>query len=291
VWIVALAACALASPGAYAQHPIDVQRLSADGEHFKALTTFEIIPARRMTLEGRIAAARSAWALGLNERAAAEFDSILREPSIPLDSRARLTITRGAIEYQEERYQEAALYAEKGISVLKKPSALRGRGYLLWGQSLLRLKAYGTAEEKFLTALAEADESDKPEIHFALGTVEMKLGKYTQAEEHFQAVPTDHDRTPQAVRNLAAIALDTQQYDKAQFWLEKGKQEYPDAFLDSWADYGLVQVALSKSDLLTARQVAEQAAKQYPPSDPWLLLMQASLELSEWDRRAQLEVH
>jgi TolA-binding protein len=88
---------------------------------------------------------------------------------------------------------------------------------------------------------------------------------------------------------LAAIAIETQSYARAQFWIEKGKSDYPEGFIDSWADYSLVQVSLAEGDLLKARTLVEQAHKRFPPSDSWLILMQAALEQSEWERTNSLE--
>jgi tetratricopeptide (TPR) repeat protein len=275
--------------GAMAQHPVDVQKLSASGEHFKALALYELLPMKKVGTDTRVFVAKSAWALGLNRQAGEIFDAVLRDPQISQESRARLTLSRGAIEYQEDRHQEAALYAEKSVSLLKDQSPLRGRAYLLWGQALMKAGAYGTAEEKLISALADAEEADKPEINFALASVEMRLGKLGAAEKHLRSIPTDHERTPLAVRMLAAIAIETQSFARAQFWIEKGKSDYPEGFIDSWADYGLLQVSLAEGDLLKARGLVDQANKQYPPSDSWLILMQAALEQSEWERQNSLE--
>lgn len=272
---------------ASAQHPSEVQKLSADGEHMKALAMYELLPNKKLVTETRIAAAKSAWALGLNRQAAQAFDEILRDPSVGPDIRTRLVLSRGVIEYQEERYLEAALYAEKAIGYMRESVPLRGRAYLLWGQSLLRTAAYSNALEKFQKALADVQSSDKPEAHFALGLVELKLGRYTDAQKNLESIPMDHNRTPVAVRMLASLALETQQYDRAKFWIEKGKADYADAFVDSWGDYGLVQVALSKGNIEDARKVVDRAQKQFAPSDSWLVLMQASLELAEWKKRDQ----
>jgi tetratricopeptide (TPR) repeat protein len=273
---------------AYGQHPIDVQQATSSGEHFKALTTYLVIPARRLTADTRIAAAKSSWALGLHQQAAEEINGLLRDKMIDGEQRARLTFMRGVIDFQEEKYQEARLYAEKTISLLQGPSPLRARAHLLWGQSAMKMKVYSGAEEHLKVALDEAESGDIPEVRFSLGEVQMRLGKYADAEEQFKTIPMEHDRTAVAVRHLAALSLETGNLDKARFWLEKGKTEFPEAFIDSWADYGTTKVALATGDLLGARLTVEGAVKKYPPSDPWLLLMQASLETSEWDRRAQL---
>lgn len=273
---------------AHAQHSVEVQKLSADGEHLKALAMFEFLPSKKIAREARIAAAKSAWALGLNRQAADEFDAILRDSQLQPDMRTRLVLSRGVIEYQEERYQEAALFAEKAIGYMTESSPLRGRAYLLWGQSLMRTGAYPMAHEKFSKSLEDVSSSDRADAHFSLGLVEMKLGRYQDAQKHFELVPTDHDRTAVAVRMLAAISLETKQQDRAKFWIEKGKLDHPEAFVDSWGDYGLVQVALAKGDIEEARRVTDLASKRFPPSDSWLILMQAALEQAEWMKREQV---
>ena len=282
---------ALMTPAlAVAQHAAEVQQLSADGEHMKALAMYELLPNKKLITETRIAAAKSAWALGLNRQAAEGFDAVLRDPSISQDIRTRLILSRGVIEYQEERYQEAALYAEKAISYMRESVPLRGRAYLLWGQSLLRTGAYVSAHEKFEKALGDVQQQDRPEAHFALGLVDLKLARYAEAQKNLEAIPMDHPRTPVAVRMLAGISLETHQYDRVKFWVEKGKVDYPEAFVDSWGDYGLVQAAIARGDLDEARRVTEIAQKQFSPSDSWIILMQASLEVAEWKKRDQVSV-
>ena len=116
--IVLCALLSLLGSTAHAQHPMDVQKLSADGDHLKALAMYELLPARTMTIDARIAAAKSAWALGLNTQAAETFDVILRDDQLSSDTRARLLLSRGVLEYQEGRYQEAALFGQKNVSYL-----------------------------------------------------------------------------------------------------------------------------------------------------------------------------
>jgi tetratricopeptide (TPR) repeat protein len=224
----------LGSHVAFAEHPVDVQRLNAEGDHFKALEVYEKIPDRRLSKESDIAAAKSAWALGLTKQAISLFDSVLRDQGLESEERARITLSRGIIEYQEERYLEAALFAEKAASYLPERAPLRGRALLLWGESLIRAKAYSTAEEKLWRALAEVSPSDRPDAALNLGKVQLKLGKLGDAERSLKAIPTDHPHAAEAIRLLASIALQSEQGSRARFWLEKGRAEYGEHFLDSW---------------------------------------------------------
>jgi hypothetical protein len=86
---------------------------------------------------------------------------------------------------------------------------------------------------------------------------------------------------------LASIALQSKQNDRARFWIEKGRANYAESFLDSWADFGLVKVAVEADDLSHARSLVDKAQKRFPPSDPWLILMQSALEQAEWNERAK----
>jgi tetratricopeptide (TPR) repeat protein len=277
----------LSSTLVFAEHPIDVQKLSAEGDHFKALTMYELLPDRRLDEDTHIAAARSAWALGMTRQAIELFDVILRGDAIDADERARITLSRGIIEYQEERYQEAALFAEKAASQLPERAPLRGRAMLLWGQSLYKAQAYSVAEEKLLAALADAAPSDRPDVALSLGRVFMKLGKLSEAEKTVKLIPASHAHAAEAIRMLAHIAFLTKQGERARFWIEKGRSDYTNSFLDSWADFGLVSVALDSEDLPRARSIVERAQKRLPPSDNWLILMQAALEQAEWKQVAK----
>jgi tetratricopeptide (TPR) repeat protein len=282
--VVVLASFLALSSVASAEHPVDVQRLSAEGEHFKALEIYEMLPDRRLGDDTHIAAAKSAWALGLTKKAAELFDSVLRGSSVDNEERARLTLSRGIIELQEGRYQEAALFAEKATCYLPEKSPLRGRALLLWGQGLFRAQAYATSEEKFWRALAESAPEDRPDVSLSLGMAQLKLGKLNDAERALKAIPTDHPNAPEAIRLLAELSLQSGKGDRARFWIDKGRSDYAESFLDSWSDYGLTAAALKSGDLEQARKTTHEAARRLPPSDPWLILTQASLEQAEWSR-------
>lgn len=284
-----VAVVAAAMPAA-AQHPVEVQRLAASGDYFVALTTFERMPRRIATTESIIAAARSAWGLGLASRAQEEFDRALRDEKLPEDEKARLFLSKGIIEYQEGRYQVAVLHAERATSIVDNllptsASPLRAKALLLWGDGLSRLGSHGDAEARYVRALDDAAIDDLPQINFSLGLCRRALGKYEAARSNFESVPLGHELTPDAIRNLAILALDTGKLQAADFWLSKGRSDYPDSFLDSWVDYAMMRVAIGSNDVAAVRTLRETAGKKYPPSDQWLTLLQAAAESYEWSRQ------
>lgn len=269
---------------ALGQHSIDVQRSVAKEEFFEALKLYEKMPKRKATLDAVVAAARAAWALSLPDRAIEELELALRTEKIDPILKSRLFLSRGIIEYQEGRYQVALLYAEKATEGLDGGSPLRARAWLLWGESLLKLDSFGKAETKFTNALEEVRPEEQAHVHYMLGVCQLKLGKIDQAREHFEQIPLDSDDTPMTIRYLAMIALDQGNYQQADFWLKRGRAEFPEAFLDSWVDYALTQAAVQLDNLEEVRVIQTEASQKYPPSDHWLTLLQAAVEAYEWRR-------
>lgn len=269
-----------------AEHPIDVQRLAAKGDYMKALSTYDSMPERRRTTYSSIAAARSAWALGLTNRAVEEFERVLQDNSVSKVDRGRVLLSRGIIEFQEGRYPTAAVFADRSARELEQPSSLRAKVWLLWGQSLMRMASWAPAEEKALKALEEGSDEDLGEIHYTIGVVQQMLGRNTEARQHFEKVPLEHERTPLAIRNLAEIALEDGRYEDVLFWLDKGRKDYSDNFLDSWVDYTAVEAAIGMDDVEKVRSVRAEAARQFPPSDKWFNLIEAAAEGYEWKRLA-----
>jgi len=266
---------------AIADHPIEVQRKNARGEHFEALVLYERLAKRNMTLDARLAAARSAWAMGLVDQAVSEFEHLLLQDQLTERERVRIHLMRAILEYQEERHQVAALFAERAVSGLPEGTQ-RGQAWLVWGDSLQELKSYGAAQERYQSALKELAPDERVEAYFRMGLNLIRLGKLPEAQEALENVPLGHPRTPAAIRELARIALQNNRFNHASFWLERGKEDYPDDFLDSWVDYALIRVAQETGELERARDLRKKAKEKYPPSDPWVTLLNASAEGFEW---------
>lgn len=261
-----------------AQNSNEVQQLSSDGEHMKALVAYEALPKRRATVDATIAAGRSAWALSLPDRATEEFDRALTDESLSGVDRARVFLSKGIIEFQEGRYQVAKLYADKTIELLDEAGPLRAKAYLLSGQSLAKLNDFGASESALQSALDESLQDEKPEVHFQLGECRLKLNKLDQAKENFESIPLGNERTAVSIRHLSEIALEKNELGQAAFWLTKGRSEYSDNFLDSWVDYALVKTAIGEGNLDEALKLQADAMKRLPPSDYWLTLLNAGIE-------------
>ncbi len=271
----------------HAQHSVDVERQAQAGEWMAALAAYKKMPSRKITSTTALAAAKSAWAMGLVDLAKAEYDRAIvldrDEQSLSSDAKTRIYFARGVIELQEGSYQRAIAFAEKAF-MLVEPSPLRGEIGQLWGEALLKLNKPEAAIRKFEAALNEVSEENQGELHYSIAAAAMNVGELEKAEKHFTSIPLKHPKTGLAVKALASIAMENRKYKDAQFWLKKGRADYSELFLDSWVDYALVKSHTVLGQIPQAEEIAINATEKYPPSDGWLILMQSTLEQARWDQ-------
>jgi tetratricopeptide (TPR) repeat protein len=284
VTLAALLCTAVSAEVAIAQHGVDVQRLSAREEHLDALETYSKLPKRQRTNEATIASARSAWALSLPDLAIERFEMILADRRVPESERARVLLSHAIIDFQEERYQLSLQYVREALKLLKEPSPLRGRLWLLSGENSYQLGQYGPASEAYTNAANEAEEEYQADIHYRLGLTGLRLGNKADAASNFERVPLGSERAPGSLRHLTQIALELGEYEKAELWLTTGRREFPENFIDSWVDYALVQVAIHQDDAEKVKSLLATAESKYPPSDEWLTLLHAAAEAYQWRR-------
>ncbi len=273
---------------ALADHPIQVERFSAEGKHFEAIISAGRVPPVQMTHTASMAFAKSLWALGLSDQSEERFDELLASKTARADKveQARIYLAKGIIALQEERAQVAALQAEKSFERLEAASQLRGEVQYLWAEALARQELYGAALSKYLAALEEADPRSKDEILFRTAECERLLGKNTDARTHFEQVSLEGKDGPAALRALAEIEVAEKQFEKGAFWVNKGRELFADSFLDAWVDYALVLGAAAKGDDAEVKQLVTEANNRYPPSEQWLIILNATAESFLWQKNA-----
>mgnify|MGYP000982494089 CR=1 FL=1 len=271
----------LASSSALAQHSIDVQRYAAQGEFFKALAEFEKLPKRKVNTEASLAAAKSAWALGLPDKSLEYYEDALKRGNLNEDARAGIILSEGIIHYQEGRNELAEVNASKAIKMLDN-GIVKSRAFVLWGEVLMKLGKDGAAEEKFQNALSLSPDREKPEIFFLMGRAQMKVGRFKEAEASFKSIDVTSDRLPEALRYLSLISLEQGNYEATRFWLTKAMKEYPDMFLDSWVDYAMMEVFTNLKETDNVKKLLTTTTEKYPPSDHWYTLLQSAGESYLW---------
>lgn len=269
---------------AFAEHPIEVERLNAEGRHLQALVVFEKIPARVRTAQTLIAAGKSAWALGLTKEAASYFDEALQFPeqTISSEDKARVNLMRGVIEFQEHKLDSAKLYADESLKTAADIQGLSNAVHLLLGDVLYAKNDFKGAQEHYERALINVTPSEKGEIEFRLGSALAGQRHYDAAIEAFQRVSVDSGRAPEAIREIAKLEYDSGKFEEVKFWLTKGRADYPDKFLDSWVDYLLVESALKSNNIADADEIAVRARATFPPSEGWMVLLEGTLEKAKW---------
>jgi tetratricopeptide (TPR) repeat protein len=291
VLTISIALQLLFSAESWAQHAIDVQRLHADGSFLESLIEYGKIPRRRVTIDAVIAAGKSAWALGLPERALAEFDTALRLKGLDILQRAELLLSQGIIHLQEDELEVANHYAEKVSSSVGGGHVLRARALLLSAEALSRLGRPAEAERRYQEALDESPENDTHNALFGLGETRLKLGKIAEARNAFEAIPTESDHAAEAVRKLAELEMIDRNHRRAFQWLIKGQQEHTTFFLDSWVQYALVRCAVSMGDVTLVNDLRRVANERFPGSDGWVSLLNAEAESFVWSNAREQSSH
>ena len=281
-------------PMVAAQHPSEVQQLAAQGDYYAAFTTYLRMPKRRVTPAMMVAAGRSAWSLGLPDVALDSFEQALNpqsgEKALSEIEQARVYLSKGIIEFQEGRNQVAIMYTEKASQLLSESGPLRAQVWLLWGEALSEMEKYSQAEAMYGRALQESAELDLGEVHYLLAACQERLGKWDEAKHNLESIPLNHQRSPDALKGLARVALERSDYENVLFWLDKGRELFPDLFADSFVDYTRAQAAIALDRPEQIRSIRESAAKLYAPSDAWMNLMDAAVEQYEWAKSHSTEV-
>lgn len=275
----------LLSNHAAAEHSIQVERLSAEKKHFEAIIAAGRVPVTQMSYSASMALAKSFWALGLVDQSEARFDELLGTKAVKSSKleQSRIYLAKGIIALQEGRYQVAGVQAEKAYERLEQ-SPLRGEVLYLWAEALAQQEQFGAALPKYLQALVEADPRSKDEMYFRTGLCERLLGKSADARGHLEQVSLESVEGAQALRALAEIEVSDRQFEKGAFWAAKGRELFADDFLDAWVDYALILGAISKSDDNEVKQIMQQANSKYPPSEQWLVVLNATAESYLWGR-------
>ncbi|NBW41188.1 hypothetical protein EBR25_09330 [bacterium] len=266
-----------------AQHPIDIQKLTASGHYYEALVLFEKLPERRVTPEAIESAARSAWGLSLLDKATSYLDQLLREESLSNEKRAKILSMRAMIELHGKKPRVAILFGERAQELLPSATELRGSILMLLGDAHSALDQFGAARGFYLQAFDEVSEELIADTAFRIAEVERHLGNLEEAISFYRKVPVSHERAPEAMRALSEVALQLKDYGGVRVWLTKGRELYPDYFLDSWVEYALGRSAFELDEIRALKKIRQAAAEKYPLSDSWITLLNALAESAEWN--------
>ncbi|MCC6220387.1 MAG: hypothetical protein IT291_04000 [Deltaproteobacteria bacterium] len=257
-----------------------VSQLSRDGRHFDALAAFlERENEVEVNLPDRLAAARSAWALGHAEQARSIWDDILadsllftKDPATKYD----VLLSRAIMELQERRYEEARVFAEKGAGELG-PSDLRSQFWLVIAESLAEQGIGSQAEKYYRLAIGDGSDGSSDEARYLLGICQQRAGKLDEARKQFADIPLDSEFAPKALRRLIEVDYAKRDYEALMTWLMEAKRSYPAVLEDAWSAYVEVKALVETDKLEEARNALAQFKKRYSENDRWFVIAEATL--------------
>jgi tetratricopeptide (TPR) repeat protein len=213
------------------------------------------------------------------------FQRALTFPGVTSHQQSDILFSLAAVLFTQHRYDEARLYAQRASSLAGEDSALVSQSLMLIGDVLVKEQRYGAAEREYVRALRHAKESLADELHYRLGKVHYELGNREQAAELLLRLPLSSERLPSALRILARIAVQDGDYKRARELLTQGRERFPNAFLDSWVELTFLRAAIEDANAELVQKIREEAKKQYPVGDPWLVLLEAEAEGWLWHLR------
>ncbi|MFN8388988.1 MAG: hypothetical protein U0136_01710 [Bdellovibrionota bacterium] len=250
--------------------------LSRSGKHFEALTRYVQNPQNLGTAE-KLAAAKSAWALGLVDRARALFDEVLANKDFRDDERARASLARSIVELQESNFEEARAIAERAGAKLES-SDLRAQFWLVIAEALKEQNALSIAETYYQKAVKDGGREVQNEARYLLGECQLKLGMINESRYSFAAVEAGSPYTLQALRKLVEIDLTQRNYEGVVTWSDEGRESYPSDFRDGWLSYALISALVELGRPQDAEKELKDLKTQQSENNPWYALSQAALE-------------
>lgn len=261
-----------------AQHRAQIESANQRGDHFEALLTLDKVSKRKLNGDSHLAAAKSAWALSLPDRALTEFEAASNDTQLSLEQSLQARFSKAVLHFQEGRADEALIQSQKLLELLKDSSPLRARVHVLAGQSLIRMGSKAQAETELLKAFGDASYLERSDIAYQLAELQNQLGKWDEAKQYLRTIGEDDERAAEALRLLSQICLARNEYEDAERWITQGRQQFPEQFNDSWTFYARGVLAAQKNDETSLLQVVTEAQQKFAPSDPWLTILDAEQE-------------
>ena len=253
-----------------------ISDLARRGKHFEAMV--QVYEEKdQMTLSDRLGAAKSAWALGLVDRAREYWDEALNNPEFKEDERYRTMLARSIVELQEGGFEQARAIAERAAAKLDS-SELRAQFWLVIAEALKEQKALSLAEEYYNKAIKDGEATVQTEARFLLGECELKLGRLNEARYAFASVDAGSSYTLQALHRLIEIDFGQRNYEGVLTWVNEGRESYPTEFRDGWTTYATVSSLVELTRTEDARKELQDFKVRRSDQDSWFPLAEAAIE-------------
>lgn len=256
---------------------LSIRDLTAHGQHLEALKIFDEKEESKRSLADRLAAAKSAWALGLPDRARVIWDEALSQSDFVGSERERELLARAILELQEGRFDEARSRAESAAQTIAS-SPMRAQFWLVVAEALKSQGALSQAETYYRRAAEETSPDGKSEVMFLLGECQRQLGLTSEARYSYTAVESKSKYSSAALQRLTDIDLSQRNYEGVLTWVSEGRENNPQEFDDPWIGYAEISALVELDRVPDAQRMLEKLRVRHSDKDPWFLLAEAAVE-------------
>ena len=254
---------------------VPVRQFTAAGLHFDALS--EADSKSQLSLDDQLSAARSAWALGLADKARGYWDEALANESLVGEEKTKELLARAILELQEGSLEGARSLAEKTTANLQ-PGDLRSQFWLLIAESTRMQGALVQSESYYQRAVAEGSSETKSEATYLLGECQLKQGRMNEARYSFAGVESRGKFAVAAIRRLIEIDLSQKSYEGVLTWISQGRDNYPTEFEDPWIGYADITALLEAGRTEDAGLELSRLKKRHSEQEPWFQVSSATYE-------------
>lgn len=258
-------------------NPQSLEALNARGNHFEVMALARKQDKSLLSLSEQLAAARSAWALGLVDEARDYWALALANEELSGAERYRTMLASAILELQEKNFDKAREISERA-TIESEASDVRSQFWLVIADSLKAQKALGAAQEYYARAVEEAADSRKAEARYLLAECQYLTGQKQKARTNFVLIETASAYSSLALNRLAEIDLELENYKGVITWIEAGRRRASSEFRGAWQSYAYARALIAEGKLKDSQIEVDQLKARVSDQDPWYLLAAATLE-------------
>jgi tetratricopeptide (TPR) repeat protein len=294
----------------FADHPIEIESLLKEGDYYEASLKGQTLPHNLHTINSKFRYGESLWRLSLHEKAKAVYRSIIEAKESSARDRILGLKILSVIALQEptksnlKESREAALLLLQEVAKEQESHSMkgsdkspfnyeRGVGEYILGLVASRSNEFLLCTEHFARAIQafsiDNEGEDKPlssDARFYQAECYEKLGLLKEAQKSLEGITLGSDQSLKAMLRLARLSLQERNYNDLFFWIEKYRDLLPPGSIDGEISYLKVMALLGTKRFQEAIEVAKECTNTLPPSNPWLVQIEAEILLYKGQERS-----
>ncbi len=269
-------------PSVLAESPSAIQQMSADGDHYRAMVAWERSSKRQMTPQAILAAAESSWALGLEAQALDLVSKAVATGQLTKREHARALIMQAVVHRQRGEFDLSYLRASHAREQVTQDDPFAVRAGVILVDVLIEQRKYEQARILAKQTKVYAEPDLKAELTFKEAQAARAREDESGARTLLLEIPRNHGRAAETLRLLSELAVSRGDFNEAKLFLERGREDFPDKFLDSWTLYQLAKASAEMGERNKAEDYIVELQRSFPESDPWRVVAIAYMEQKAW---------